>query len=70
MFQQIKSNKKIMTCDSCGRILYYKDPAGAGAAGNGSKEAPDLETEKVGAAASGDNSTQEAAPVPVPSQGE
>jgi predicted nucleic acid-binding Zn-ribbon protein len=70
MFQQVKSNKKMMTCDSCGRILYYKDPAGAGAAGNGSKEAPVLETEKVVAAASGDNSTQESAPVPVPSQGE
>ena len=67
VYQQVKSNKKIMTCDSCGRILYYKEPAESKADDNGSSEAPALEVEKVGTVAGGDGATQVA---PVPSQGE
>lgn len=67
VFQQVKSNKKIMTCDSCGRILYYKEPAASGAAGNGTSKAPSREAEKVGTVAGGDGATPAA---PVPSQGE
>jgi predicted nucleic acid-binding Zn-ribbon protein len=68
MFQQVKINAKIITCDSCGRILYYKDPAAAGADGNGTQEASSaMETEEVGAATSAESSSQASAP---PSQGE
>jgi predicted nucleic acid-binding Zn-ribbon protein len=70
VFQQVKSNKKVITCDSCGRILYYKAPAASSAAGNGSNEAPHQETEKVGAAAAGENASKEPVSVPAPSQGE
>ncbi|MFQ5670596.1 MAG: zinc ribbon domain-containing protein [Acidobacteriota bacterium] len=26
VFQQVKRNDQVMTCDSCGRIIYYRDP--------------------------------------------
>lgn len=36
VFQQVRRNDKVMTCDSCGRILFYREPAPEpGTAGDG-----------------------------------
>jgi len=67
VFQQVKANKKIITCDSCGRILYHKDPEASRADGTGAQEAPMVEKEEVGAAVTTDSPAPASAS---PSQGE